>query len=81
MEHRLDVSTLVPCEPMAMILQHLGNLPDGDHLRVIHRMEPRPLYPILQEMGFSWETRHTSGDGAVEILIRRAQGRSSQDAA
>jgi uncharacterized protein (DUF2249 family) len=57
MEHRLDVSELEPCEPMERILTALRTLERGDSLSVFHRREPRLLYPMLAEQGFSWSVQ------------------------
>lgn len=69
MEHIADVSELEPCEPLRIILDRVQRLPQGDFLRVIHRMEPLPLYGMLTEMGFVWRT--TRAPEQVEILIWR----------
>lgn len=53
-ERILDVSTLDPCEPLQRILEALQALKQGEYLRVLHRMEPLPLYQILSQQGFAW---------------------------
>jgi uncharacterized protein (DUF2249 family) len=53
----LDVSQLEPCEPMEQILAALPELGEGEYLHVLHRMEPYPLYSILTEKGFAWQTQ------------------------
>lgn len=70
MERRLDVSALPAPEPMERILDALEGLPAGDWLRVCHRRDPYPLYPILEGDGFAWLTRFGE-DYAFEILIWR----------
>lgn len=66
----LDVCGLPPPEPFEQILLSLQMLPDGETLCVrIHR-EPFPLYEVLREMGYSWQTRELT-DGNFEILIQR----------
>jgi uncharacterized protein (DUF2249 family) len=67
MEVVLDVSALEPPEPLERVLGALEDLPEGNHLRVLHRREPFPLYDLLRRMGYAWET--TGGDGRFEILI------------
>ena len=69
MDVPLDVSSLVPPEPMQRILEVLFDLAAGDRLRVLHRREPFPLYDILRRMGYRWET--TGSEGCFEILIWR----------
>jgi uncharacterized protein (DUF2249 family) len=68
MEHSLDVSDLEPCEPMERTLEYLQTLTDEDHLRVTLRREPRPLYPLLEQMGFTWVTQ-PMGPAAFEVFI------------
>ncbi len=70
MEHQLDVSNLEPCEPMERTLEALTLLKSGDYLRVLHRREPRLLYPFLEKGGFTWSTR-TGETSKFEILIWR----------
>ena len=67
-EHILDVSQLEPCEPLERTLAALARLPQGEYLRVLHRMEPHPLYPILAQQGFNWLTRQGEKT-PIEILI------------
>jgi hypothetical protein len=50
-------------------LEALFDLPAGDRLRVLHRREPFPLYDILRQMGYTWET--TGDEGRFEIFMRR----------
>ena len=68
MEQILDVSDLEPCEPMERTLEAVGGLGEGDYLRVIHRREPRLLYPVLEKMGFTWRCR-PGGLSQYEIFI------------
>lgn len=77
MEHRLDVSMLEPCEPMERTLEGSAALGAGDYLRVIHRREPRLLYPILQQQGYAWAT-HQCGPGNYEVFIWRAGDAAAQ---
>ncbi len=67
-EQTIDVSTLEPPEPMERILDALADLPEGGWLRVLHRRDPTPLYRMLRDMGYRWETRHL-GPARFEILI------------
>jgi len=70
MERLLDVSELEPCEPLQRTLAALQTLAQGDYLRVVHRREPHPLYPLLEKSGFRWHTRK-GGKAGFEILIWR----------
>jgi len=80
MEHRLDVSDLEPCEPLERTLAALTRFEAGDYLRVLHRREPRLLYPLLEKGGFSWSVR--SGETSqFEILIWRQGDQVAETAA
>lgn len=68
MEQLIDVSQLEPPAPMEAILDALADLPAGDWLRVKHRRDPVPLYRMLRDMGYRWETRHLATE-RFEILI------------
>jgi len=48
----IDVSDLEPPEPMERILARLRQLRAGQLLRVRHRREPFPLYPVLEQSGY-----------------------------
>lgn len=68
MEQLVDVSDLEPPEPMEVILDVLADMPEGDWLRVRHRRDPVPLYRMLTDMGYRWDTRCLA-PGRFEILI------------
>jgi len=68
MEHSLDVSDLEPCEPMERTLEYLQTLPDDDYLRVILRRDPKLLYPLIKQLGFTWRTQ-PGGPAAFEVFI------------
>ena len=65
MEQSIDVSGL---EPLERILDALADLPAGDWLRVRHRRDPVPLYRILKDMGYRWDTSCLAPQ-RFEILI------------
>ena len=71
METCIDVSDLEPCEPLQRTLEAVRGLRPGDRLRVIHRREPRLLFPLLERDGFDWVCRPGEA-GGFEILIWRA---------
>tara|TARA_R110002095_G_scaffold14856_3_gene18691 strand:- start:293 stop:580 length:288 start_codon:yes stop_codon:yes gene_type:complete len=48
----LDVRDLEPPEPLTTILSALEVLPAQQALKVRHRREPFPLYPLLDNMGY-----------------------------
>ena len=72
MKQVLDVSELYPPEPLERILDALASLPKNACLQVLHRREPQPLYGILENMGYRWQT-HQTGPGRFEILIWSAR--------
>lgn len=67
----IDVSELVPPEPMIRILTALEELPPGATLLVHHVRRPMHLYPRLDELGYRHETREL-GPNRVEVLIEKA---------
>ncbi len=69
----IDVSELVPPEPMVKILRALEELPPGSTLRVHHHRRPMFLYPRLDELGYPHRTREIES-GRVEILIHKPAG-------
>jgi uncharacterized protein (DUF2249 family) len=66
----IDVSELVPPEPMIRILTALEELPAGSSLLVRHVRRPLHLYPRLDDLGYRHETRDL-GPGRVELLIEK----------
>ncbi|HLI50388.1 MAG TPA: DUF2249 domain-containing protein [Thermomicrobiaceae bacterium] len=69
----IDVSELVPPEPMIRILGALEELPAGATLLVHHARRPIFLYPRLDELGYRHETRELAPD-RVEVLIEKTAG-------
>jgi uncharacterized protein (DUF2249 family) len=69
-EVTIDVSQLVPPEPMITILQALETLPEGGRLLVHHVRRPIHLYDRLDELGYPHETRELAPD-RIEILIQK----------
>lgn len=70
MTHGLDVCGLPPPEPFEQIMGALSLLPEGDVLQVhIHR-EPYPLYEVLLDNGYAWQTVQLA-DGTFSIRIGR----------
>ena len=69
----IDVSELVPPEPMIKILRELEALPPEGRLLAHHVRRPIHLYDRLDDMGYTHETREPA-PGRVEILIRKRPG-------
>jgi uncharacterized protein (DUF2249 family) len=66
----LDVRWLPPPEPFEHIMRALGTLPADTALQVhIHR-EPFPLYDVLRDSGYAWQTAALA-NGDFEIMITR----------
>lgn len=69
-EITIDVSELVPPEPMMRILSALDDLPNGGQLTVHHVRRPMHLYPRLDEMGYAHSTTDLGPD-QVELVITK----------
>ena len=68
MTHELDVRGLPPPEPFELIISALQKLPAEECLHVhIHR-EPYPLYQVLLDGGYVWQTTGLE-DGSFSIRI------------
>jgi uncharacterized protein (DUF2249 family) len=66
----LDVRWLPPPEPFERIMRALQQLPPDTALLVrIHR-EPFPLYDVLRDEGYVWQTAALA-DGSFDIRIAR----------
>ncbi|MDH5485264.1 MAG: DUF2249 domain-containing protein [Gammaproteobacteria bacterium] len=67
----LDVHELPAPEPMEQALDALEKMTDGEYIKMIHRMQPFPLYNILFENGFKYEAR--DGTTGFDIYIWHAK--------
>lgn len=76
-EHLVDVSALPAPEPLENVLDALEKLGPGDYLRVLHRREPWPLFPILEERGFAYRLQ-PGQQSAFDILIWRGADPDAQ---
>jgi uncharacterized protein (DUF2249 family) len=68
----IDVSELVPPEPMMRILGALEEMEPGKTLLVHHVRRPMFLYPQLDDLGYLHETRDL-GPSDIEILIHKPE--------
>ena len=66
----IDVSHLPPPLPMVRILETLRSLDPGQTLLVSHTRRPIHLYPKLDALGCTHETRERA-DGKIEVRITR----------
>ncbi len=67
-EITLDTSGLEAPEPLERVLEALATLEPHQRLRMLIDREPRPLYGILDQNNFSYETI-TTADYRYEIHI------------
>lgn len=75
----LDVHELPAPEPMERALDTLDSLVVGCYIKMIHRMQPFPLYRVLDENGFRF--RVTGGEvGGFIIYIWRADDTATEQA-
>jgi len=70
----IDVSELVPPEPMVRILEALESLPDGATLLVHHVRRPMHLYPRLDALGYRHETHEPAPDRVEVLIVKTAPG-------
>jgi uncharacterized protein (DUF2249 family) len=68
MAHELDVRGLPPPEPFEHIMRALPTLPAGAYLHVHIDREPYPLYEVLRDRGYAWQTTALT-DGSISIRI------------
>lgn len=68
MAHELDVRGLPPPEPFEHIMRALPTLPAGAYLHVHIDREPYPLYEVLRDSGYGWQTTALA-DGSFSIRI------------
>jgi uncharacterized protein (DUF2249 family) len=68
--HELDVRGLTPPEPFEHIMRALPALPAGAYLRVHIDREPYPLYEVLRDIGYVWQSTALT-DGSFSIRISR----------
>ena len=66
----LDVRGLPPPEPFENILRALPMLSAEETLHVLIHREPFPLYEMLRDSGYAWQTTALA-DGDFKILITR----------
>lgn len=60
-DRRLDVRE-IDGEPFGDIMAELEALPDDETLLLINSFEPEPLYQVLEERGFQYETTSDGSD-------------------
>lgn len=60
-DRRLDARE-IDGEPFGDIMAALEALPDDETLLLINSFEPEPLYQVLEERGFQYETTSDGSD-------------------
>lgn len=66
----LDVRA-IDGEPFSDIMDAMESLPEGETLVLINSFEPEPLYSVLEQRGFTYESRQIESD-VWQIQIRHA---------
>lgn len=72
----LDVHDLQPPEPMEKALDALDKLAAGEYLKMVHRMQPFPLFNILTENNFKYLVK--PGDKGFDIFIWKMGDKDSE---
>lgn len=67
----IDARYLEPPEPFVLTMEALDTLAEGEKLLLLLFREPHPLYRVLKQNGYLYETEMVA-DGTFEILIWRA---------
>lgn len=68
----IDVRGLAPPEPIEIILPALYTLVPGASLQVLIHREPLPLYDLMRESGYTWQTIKLANNN-FRIRIIRAE--------
>lgn len=69
--HEIDVRNLPPPEPFEQIMLALKTLPVSEVLQVLIHREPYPLYEVLRDHGYAWQTDKLADDN-YRISISRS---------
>lgn len=70
-QHVIDGRFLEPPEPFVQTMEALDTLADGEKLLLLLFREPHPLYRVLKQNGYLYQTEMVA-DGTFEVLIWRA---------
>ena len=68
--HVVDARYLEPPEPFVRTMEMLDTLKPGEKMLLLLFREPHPLYKVLRQNGYDYETEQLA-DGTFEILIGR----------
>jgi uncharacterized protein (DUF2249 family) len=72
----LDVHEMQPPAPMELAMDALQRLQAGEYIKMIHRMQPFPLYNMLYDNGFTVKAV-TGTVSAFDIYIWKTDDRDS----
>lgn len=67
----IDVRGLPPPEPFEKIMHALQTLPAAAQLQVLIHREPYPLYEVLRDSGYAWQTEMLAED-RFRIIIAKS---------
>lgn len=73
----VDVSELPPPKPMEIVLDALDEIKPGQYIRMIHRMEPHPLYNILMDNGYRYKVDVSTG--LIHIFIWKSVDKTAEN--
>lgn len=68
--HVVDARYMEPPEPFVRTMEMLDTLKPGEKMLLLLFREPHPLYRVLRQNGYAYET-DLLADGTFEILIWR----------
>jgi len=68
--HVVDARYMEPPEPFVQTMEILDTLKAGEKMLLLLFREPHPLYKVLKQNGYSYESELLA-DGTFEILIWR----------
>jgi len=66
--HVVDARYMEPPEPFVQTMEMLDTLQPGEKMLLLLFREPHPLYKVLMQNGYSYESELLA-DGTFEILI------------
>jgi uncharacterized protein (DUF2249 family) len=69
-QHVVDARYMEPPEPFVQTMEMLDTLKAGEKMLLLLFREPHPLYKVLRQNGYTYETELLA-DGTFEILIWR----------
>jgi len=69
-EIMIDVRELPSPEPMEKVIARLGEVNRQTYIKMVHRMEPMLLFPILDKNGFDYIKRPSAEGVSVYIFLK-----------